>query len=417
MAPKILLTATVPWPSIARLAGGFAEAGCMVDALSPRWAPLTASRYVARNYPYRPLSPLASLHAAVDASQPDLIVPCDDRAVSQWLQLYDAANRAEPGLAALIRRSLGNPENYSRLTSRCGFITAARKLGIVVPDTFRITNERDLDDRLSAFGLPAVLKADNSWGGDGVAIVRNHEEAVTNFRRLSSLSSRWRNLARALRRSDANYLFAALTPQTQSVSIQRFVPGMQATSVFATWEGKVVAAFHMDVLVAQDTTGPANVIRRIDNPEMDDAAKRIAQRYSLSGFHGLDYIRDFDGKAHLLEINPRAAQASYLPFGPTRDLPAALAACVARAEIACRPALEADTVVFFPREWQRDPVSPYLVSAFHDVPWDDPAVLRACLGFPADKGASHPLPPGLGPKMERTKPSAQAGFAPVRHTS
>ena len=417
MVPKILLTATVPWPSIARLAGGFAEAGCMVDALSPRWAPLTASRYVTKNYPYRPLSPLASLHAAVDSSQPGLIVPCDDRAVSQLLQLYDAANRAEPRLAALIRRSLGNPENYSRLASRSGFIATARKLGISAPETFPLASERDLDDRLSSFGLPAVLKADGSWGGDGIAIVRNHEEAVTNFRRLSSLSSRWRNLARAVRRRDMNYLFVALTPQTQAVSIQRFVPGTQATTCFAAWEGKVVAAFHMDVLVAQDTTGPANVIKRVDNPEMDEAARRIAQRFSLSGLHGLDYIRDAGGKAHLLEINPRSAQASYLPFGPTRDLPAALAASLARTEIAARPALEADTVAFFPREWQRDPASPYLVSAFHDVPWDDPAVLRACLGFPVDKGTSHPLPPGLSPKMERTKPSAQAGFAPARHIS
>jgi hypothetical protein len=26
----------------------------------------------------------------------------------------------------------------------------------------------------------------------------------------------------------------------------------------------------------------------------------------------------------------------------------------------------------FPQEWKRDPDSPYLVSAFHDVPFDEP---------------------------------------------
>jgi hypothetical protein len=44
-----------------------------------------------------------------------------------------------------------------------------------------------------------------------------------------------------------------------------------------------------------------------------------------------------------------------------------------------RAAIVNDVVAIFPREWQRDPVSPYLKSAHHDVPWDDPAVVRASL--------------------------------------
>jgi hypothetical protein len=36
-------------------------------------------------------------------------------------------------------------------------------------------------------------------------------------------------------------------------------------------------------------------------------------------------------------------------------------------------------VAFFPAEWQRDMASPYLTSGFHNVPWDDPAILRYCI--------------------------------------
>jgi hypothetical protein len=36
-----------------------------------------------------------------------------------------------------------------------------------------------------------------------------------------------------------------------------------------------------------------------------------------------------------------------------------------------------DVVALFPQEWMRDPASPYLTNAFHDVPWDDPALIRA----------------------------------------
>ena len=36
-------------------------------------------------------------------------------------------------------------------------------------------------------------------------------------------------------------------------------------------------------------------------------------------------------------------------------------------------------IALFPREWLRDPASPWLTQAYHDVPWDDPEVLRACV--------------------------------------
>jgi hypothetical protein len=36
-----------------------------------------------------------------------------------------------------------------------------------------------------------------------------------------------------------------------------------------------------------------------------------------------------------------------------------------------------ELVAMFPNEWRRDPDSPFLSSALHDVPWDDPGVLGA----------------------------------------
>ena len=38
---------------------------------------------------------------------------------------------------------------------------------------------------------------------------------------------------------------------------------------------------------------------------------------------------------------------------------------------------EHEYVALFPQEWQRDPSSKFLATAFHDVPWEDPAVLAA----------------------------------------
>jgi hypothetical protein len=139
----------------------------------------------------------------------------------------------------------------------------------------------------------------------------------------------------------------------------------------------VVAANHFDVLVTSAATGPACVVARRDCPQMQNAAAVIAQDLNLSGLFGLDYVRDKAGKVHLLEINARATPTAHLMLG--QDLPAALLKS-AGFSARCRPAVTArDEVAIFPREWMRDPASPWLKNAFHDVPWDDPDVVRACV--------------------------------------
>jgi hypothetical protein len=39
-------------------------------------------------------------------------------------------------------------------------------------------------------------------------------------------------------------------------------------------------------------------------------------------------------------------------------------------------------IALFPQEWLRDSKSEWLRSAYHDVPWDEPALITACLTEP-----------------------------------
>jgi hypothetical protein len=247
-------------------------------------------------------------------------------------------------------------------------------------------------------GLPIVLKADGSWGGDGVVVARSGAEALAALHRLGQPPSRLRSLARAMRRRDVHHLNAAISPAAAAVSAQRFVAGRPAASAFACWNGEVIAAIYYDVLVAQGEIGPPNVIRRVDCPEIEAATRKIAAHYRLSGIHGMDFLRDASGAVYLLEINPRATQGGALAFGPGRDLPAALASRL-QPLAGMRAAILNDTVAIFPREWQRDPASPWLRSAHHDVPWDDPGVLLASL-----RGTS--VLKGLGPLRQASEPVA-----------
>jgi len=86
------------------------------------------------------------------------------------------------------------------------------------------------------------------------------------------------------------------------------------------------------------------------------------------------------GNAYLIEINPRSTQVGHLTLGHGRDLPAALYAAVSEQAVQPAPKLtEKDTIALFPHEWLRDPGSVFLQSGYHDVPWGEPELVRACI--------------------------------------
>lgn len=361
MTPKILLVTTVTWPSAARLAGAFATLGACVEAVAPRHHVLAVSRYPGHVHRYAPLAPHASIANAIRAAAPDTVIPCDDRALALLLSL--------PESDALLRRSLGPLESYATLTTRSASIAAACEEGIAAPLTLSVPHAASLAQALERVGLPCVMKTDASWGGGGVRVVRDLAEAEQAYAALKGPPARWRSVCRAVLRKDAHFIADAITPRAARVSVQAFVPGRPATSVFAARDGIVLAALHMDVVSWEGATGPARSMQRVECAKMDEAARRIAARFRLNGFHGLDFVRDAAGVPHLIEINPRATQICHLALGA--DLPAALYG------LPSRPAVTDKTLIaLFP---QLLTVAQHDAAVYEDVPWDDPAVLHSAL--------------------------------------
>jgi hypothetical protein len=71
----------------------------------------------------------------------------------------------------------------------------------------------------------------------------------------------------------------------------------------------------------------------------------------------------------------------HLALGAGRDIPAALCSAVSGEPVrVSSPITEKDTIALFPQEWIRDSASPYLRSAYHDVPWEEPELIRDCIG-------------------------------------
>jgi len=382
--PNVLLVATGRWFTTARLAMALKKAGFTVTAVCPVNHPLSKTSALERICTYNGVVPLSAIENAIAASQPDFVVPCDDLAVQQLHQLYRKARKgrsARTPICELIERSLGAPECLPTLYARTAFMELAAAEGIRVPKTAVVANIRDLHKCAGKVGLPMVLKANGTSGGAGVRVVDSIEEAERAFRMLHAPPLLARAVKRAVLDRDYTLFWPLLRRQRAVVNAQAFIAGNEATSAIACWKGEVLAGLHFQVLSKAEAAGHATVLRLIENSEMAAATEAIARRLNLSGVHGFDFMLETDtGNAYLIEINPRATQVGHLTLGPGRDIPAALHAALSGATVQFAPKVtENNTIALFPHEWIRDPRSSFLQSGYHDVPWDEPELLHACI--------------------------------------
>ena len=387
--PRILLAATLRWPLAARLAIAFRRLGCPVQAWCPAGHPLEKTQAVERIHSRGALAPLRSLAAAIRAAAPDFIIPCDDDAAIHLHHLHERSHGAGATAAAvrrLIERSLGTPASCSLAAARGELMRLALAEGVRVPESARLSSTADLDDWGARSGYPAVLKIDRSWGGLGVAVVRDIEQAPAAFR-IATHPTMIRALSHLILRRDPTHLLRRLSGARPAVTVQKFIAGRPANRAVACWQGEVLAGISVVALQTQSPTGPATVVQVIENDEMSEAARRLVRALGLSGFCGLDFVIEAaTGAAYLIEVNPRATPISYLALGAGQDLTAALQARLRGKPVPQKAsAIHGDTIAMFPGEWRRDPLSPYLRTAFHDVPWAEMGLVRDCVEPPWDE--------------------------------
>jgi hypothetical protein len=383
--PKALLVTVHRWLSVARLAIELKHAGFAVDAICPTGHFLSLSQLADRIYPFKALSPQASIREAVELAQPDLLIPCDDLATNHLHSLHrnaTAGTRSSDGsIAHLIERSLGDPLSYAIASTRSNLIELASKEGIRVPNSSILGGLGQLRSWLTTNGLPAVLKSDGSSGGVGVKFVDSIEQAERAFARLHAPPIAPRVIKRAIWDRDFNLLLPFALRQRAQVSIQSLVRGHDATMTVACWQGNLLASNCFDVLQVCEEKGPASVLRRIESPEMVMAAAKIAAVLRLSGLYGLDFVvEEQTGYPYLIEMNSRATQTCHLRLGVGHDLPSALWSAVSgEPPRETESVTERETIALFPHEWRRNPLSPHLAMAYHDVPWNEPVLIRECV--------------------------------------
>lgn len=362
-APRALIVLHSPgWVGIARLPRALAQAGFEVASLSPAGSFLSLTRFNRHHFTLSEGQlPVQALEAAVRQFQPDLLVPGCDAAVHHLLLIARAVEQGrwpDPGspLPALVQRSLGGAGIRHNRLSKSDNLALGTRLGLRTPEQWPVADLAQAREISAKLGWPVVLKGEYGSAGSTVRIC-----------------------ADAPSLSQAFELLQAQAPGMRLV-LQAFVRGQGAICAGVAMAGQVLESVGcLKLHVHPSPTSPSSVLRVVDEPGMRDALARLVQAMGLSGWCEAEFILEPGARAPcLIELNPRPSPLSALGGLWGHDLALALAAHL-RGQAYRRPAplTPRDTVALFPNEWARDPHSPHLRQGHHDVPHDDPALLRA----------------------------------------
>jgi ATP-grasp domain len=381
---KILLTATNRWPSSARLSVEFSRAGHLVSILCPaRDHPSRKVQGIAATFPYRSLTPLAAVANAIEATEPDIVIPCDDLAVRHLHQLYASKrsrNASRVDIQALIVRSIGPPSSYETVDSRHLLLELSRNEGVLTPETSVIAGLGDFEKWKAGHPLPWALKAEGTTGGVGVRIACTLEEARRYYCDLSRPMGFLRSVKHLA--VDRDLILEGHWPNSwrrtrPTIIVQSFVRGGAANCAVACWQGEILAGVCCEVISTETAVGPATVVRLVDNGDMMIAARRIARRLGLSGFFGLDFVlEERSGAVYLIEMNPRCTPPTHLRLGAGRDMVGALSAQLTGVPLSEPVSVTQNSLIaYFPEALLRK--SEFLLSSYHDVPDSEPELIEA----------------------------------------
>lgn len=382
---KILLTTTTKWPNAPRLLIELLRAGHAVSIVCCDDHPSEKIRGAHDTFLYSCFRPLRSLAKAIEATQPDLIIPCDDLSVLHLHRLYaseQARSASRVDIPGLIVRSLGAPESYPIVDSRHLLLNVAREEGIRVPETIPLSDVKGLAEQLAHSPYPWVLKSGGSSGGNGVRMAATLAEAQTYFTELRRSPGLLRFIKRITIDKDA---FAParwwdVIRYGPDIVAQQFVAGRPANCAVLCSEGEILAGIGCEDVSDQPSLAPANVVRLVDHPDMMDAAAKIARRLRLSGFFGLDFIfEEGTGSAFLIEMNPRCTQHCHLRLGEGRDMIGALTARLKGTQSLplSSPITQNNLIAYFPRALIMG--SHLLPSCYHDAPLNEPELVGELL--------------------------------------
>lgn len=382
-APKLLLISVLPYFLCPLLVEEFRRVGFNVEVTAPQQQPVRSLAQpplfhdlgMLNGVSFGPWGARANIRRSIIEARPDLVVPCDDLAARLLRQI---GTRASGWLKELIELSVGPASSYAVLGSRSEQVALARRVGVRTPSSVVVSDLSSLLRAAEDIGLPAFLKRDGTWAGEGVAAIEERDDIEAVWSRISSAHLLPSTLRRA-RQTGWRYALTSTRLRRPMIQLQAAVAGRPANCAVLCKNGEVLAGVTAVAIETTSPTGPASVVLVIQHEEIARVAATLARNLGSNGFFGVDFILSDSGEAFFLEINARPTPIALLPMGARADLIATLFENVTGEPVSQREAITRDLVALFPQEISRDPNSPYLTQAHHYIPNNEPRLVAAAL--------------------------------------
>lgn len=377
--PKILIVAFENWSAIARLPKALQHAGFDVAAICPGNSYIGTTRYLDRLFAFDPrcgeTGLLRLFREILGVWDAQLIVPGDERTLFFFHKIIqtDSQGALLDGAMEDLIFSFGNLDWHVEAVSKRLTLQTAARLGIRTPRFARLLSLPHAISCANKFGWPVVLKKSSGFAGQGVWFCKNEEELTGTYHEVNR-PGYWDTIPLLYPfRIGSSSRRACLSDD--SLTVNEAVRGVPAAVAVVAANGKMLGAVAaLKVKCHPDAKSPSSVMRFIRNESMFEAAQKLVNHWGVTGFVGFDFIVDDNGAAYLLECNPRPTPLSYMGRQSGCDLCLCLRQYLTGESIPAPSAPSHEFVAHFPNEWQRDSESPYLHEAYHDVPWDDPAL-------------------------------------------
>jgi hypothetical protein len=232
----------------------------------------------------------------------------------------------------------------------------------------------------NGWGFP-VLKADGTSGGEGVRMVAHGCRSAACFSKVTGAAAFGASAqASPVFDQDDTLVTARATAAASGRQRSGLRGRARSHQHHRLLEGNVLAGLHFEVLRKGHAAGHATVVRLIENAEISAPPKRSSGEWA--------YPACADSISCWKQIPGMPTSSRSIPGQRRLDT---RAGCGARSScsiiwrgnreaIRVAPAVtENRTIALFPHEWARDPQSEFLRTGYHDVPWDTPELVHACI--------------------------------------
>jgi carbamoyl-phosphate synthase large subunit len=240
------------------------------------------TRYACRRLVLPPAE--SNLDAYADALLRDLSAHGTDAVLPSVDASLEALHRRRADFERMTAPAIGAADAVELASSKTRTLELAGSLGIKTPRSISVESGTDLAAAAAELGLPAVLKPEASWrdlpGGGGV-------------------------------RLSPRLVVADGEAFDGPALLQEVIPGRRETVKLFRANGRTLAKLVIECARTWPPLGGSSVMRTTIAPPLDIAeqAERLVAAIGLEGYSEVEFRRNRDGAAVLMEVNARLSQS------------------------------------------------------------------------------------------------------------